>query len=307
MKNRYEKIVLEGANNIKFELSQGTSGEIIIRAMNIFTDNVYSEEYANPPIPDGYKFVEGKWNEGFVIERISDGSQFVWIPVGYLNPNGTLDGKRFCEKFGRRKYDGDYIAYNFSKKQYHEELTEELNKQLLSVVKYGGFYISRYAISKNLEDGTPQSIRGQMPWTHINPEDAIKVAASLEYNGSVTSHMVYGAEYDCTLEFLKKSKAKTNKEIAWDSSDWGNYSPVNRGENEIAKTGSSEKWCANNIYDLAGNVCEVTQEAYNDGYYAVRGGTANSAGKTFPASKRSYTDKERNRYNMGFRVALCIE
>ena len=41
--------------------------------------------YTNPPIPDGYKYVEGEWHNGFVIEKISDGSQFVWIPVGSID------------------------------------------------------------------------------------------------------------------------------------------------------------------------------------------------------------------------------
>ena len=90
---RYEKIVLEAEKGITFEVLKGTSGELIIRALNIATANVYSTNYVNPPIPEGYKHVCGEWNNGFVIERCSDGSQFVWIPVGSLDSNGTLDGK----------------------------------------------------------------------------------------------------------------------------------------------------------------------------------------------------------------------
>ncbi len=40
------------------------------------------QKYETPPILDGYKYVSGKWNNGFIIERIQDESQFVWIPVG---------------------------------------------------------------------------------------------------------------------------------------------------------------------------------------------------------------------------------
>ena len=98
---RYEKFVLEAEKGITFEVSEGTSGELIIRALNIATANVYSENYANPPIPEGYKYVCGDWKNGFVIERDSDGSQFVWIPVWSLDSNGTLDGVSFAEKFGR--------------------------------------------------------------------------------------------------------------------------------------------------------------------------------------------------------------
>ena len=62
---RYEKFVLEAEKGITFEVSEGTSGELIIRALNIATANVYSTNYVNPPIPEGYKHVCGEWNNGF--------------------------------------------------------------------------------------------------------------------------------------------------------------------------------------------------------------------------------------------------
>ena len=49
---RYEKFVLEAGKGITFEVSEGTSGELIIRALNIATANVSSTNYVNPPIPD---------------------------------------------------------------------------------------------------------------------------------------------------------------------------------------------------------------------------------------------------------------
>ena len=41
---------------------------------------------------------------------------------------------------------------------------------------------------------------------------------------------------------------------------------------EVVKTGSREAWCANNIYDLTGNVREWTQEVYEGSHHVVRGG-----------------------------------
>ena len=72
MKNRYQKFVLEAEDGITFDVSEGTSGELIIRALNITTANVHFTNYANPPIPEGYKHVCGEWNNRFVIERSSD-------------------------------------------------------------------------------------------------------------------------------------------------------------------------------------------------------------------------------------------
>lgn len=57
---RYKKFVLEAKKGMTFEGSEGTSGELIIRALNIATDNVYSTNYVNPPIPEGYKHVCGE-------------------------------------------------------------------------------------------------------------------------------------------------------------------------------------------------------------------------------------------------------
>ena len=186
-----EKFVLKAEKGITFEVSEGTSGELIIRALNIATVSVYSTNYVNPPIPEGYKHVCGKWNNGFVIERCSDGSQFVWIPVGSLDSNGTLDGEHFSEKFGRRNYRND----EFSDDEFNEALNGELLEQLESVKKYGGFYISRYDISKS-SAGKPQSVKGVMPWVNINFDDAKKVASTIEDNEAVKSHLTFGAEYE---------------------------------------------------------------------------------------------------------------
>ena len=163
---RYEKFVFEAEKGITFDVSEGTNGELIIRALNITTTNVYSKDYVNPPIPEGYQYVWGEWNNGFVIERCSDGSQFVWIPVGSLDSNGTLDGVYFSEKFGRRNYMNDVFSYN----EFNEPIDSEFFEQLESVKKYGGFYISRYNISKG-SIGKPQSVKGLIPWVNISFDD----------------------------------------------------------------------------------------------------------------------------------------
>lgn len=129
---RYEKFVLEAEKGITFEDSEGTSGKLIIRDLNIVTADGYSTNYVNPPIPKGYRHILGEWNNGFTIERDSDGSQFVWIPVGSLDSNGTLDGEHFSEKFGRRNYRNDEFSFD----EFNEDLNDELNKQLESVKKY---------------------------------------------------------------------------------------------------------------------------------------------------------------------------
>lgn len=299
---RYEKFVLKAEKGITFEVSEGTSGELIIRALNVATANVYSENYANPPIPEGYKHVCGEWNNGFVIERSSDGSQFVWIPVGCLDSNGTLDGVSFTEKFGRRNYRNN----EFSEGEFHETLTGELALQFESVKKYGGFYISRYNISKSVA-GKPQSVKGVMPWVNINFDDAKEVASTIENNEAVKSHLTFGAEYDSILEWFIKSNARTRSEIAENSTNWGNHWNTKNSPRRVVETGSREEWRTNNIYDFAGNVDEWTQEKNDSSYLVIRGGYYNICGCLYPVAYRYFDNPFFSYYFTGFRATLCIK
>ena len=336
---RYEKFVFEAEKGIIFEVSEGTSGELIIRALNIATANVYSTNYVNPPIPEGYKHVCGEWNNGFVIERCSDGSQFVWIPVGSLDSNGTLDGKHFSEKFGRRNYMND----EFSFAKFSEALNSEMLEQIESVKKYGGFYISRYNISRSLEgkpqsvnidfydakeiastiedfeavlfrynisgssEGKPHSVKGAMPWVNIDFYDAKKIASTIEDNEAVKSHLTFGAEYDSVLEWFIKTEVKTLAEIAEDSTEWGNYQNTENSPGGVVETGSREEWCTNNIYNFAGNVGEWTQEEYESFCRVIRGDYCYSDGYDYPVAYRLCTTPDCSSCQTGFRATLCIK
>ena len=294
---RYEKFVLEAEKGITFEVSEGTRGELIIRATNVCSKN-----YENPPIPKGYRHILGEWNNGFTIERDSDGSQFVWIPVGSLDSNGTLDGEHFSEKFGRR----NYMNNEFPDDEFNEALNDELLEQLESVKKYGGFYISRYNISKSSE-GKPQSVKGVMPWVNINFDDAKKVASTIEDNEAVKSHLTFGAEYDSVLEWFIKTEVKTLAEIAEDSTEWGNHWNTENSPRKVVETGSRKKWCTNNIYDFAGNVDEWTQEQNESLFRVIRGDYYSNVASDHSVAQRSYSDPHYDYGETGFRATLWIK
>lgn len=250
-------------------------------------NDCYSEKYVDPVIPEGYRHIRGTyWYNGFEIERIKDGSMFTFIPVGSLKNNGTLDGKHFDEKFGRRKwYPND-----------SDELGEEsiygtkniLWKQLQSIKEYGGFYVSSFPISRTA-DRKLMSILGKNPLTMINFELAMNMSKAFECNNGVTSHLLFGAEYDSILEWFVETKAITVHEIA---------------ENILLN--SHENININNIYGM-GRIGEWTQERATKGTetkHAVRGISAYG-------SKRPLAWREANyRYIksacIGFRVALYI-
>ena len=297
MKNRYSRIVLNTFEGQDFEITHGQKEEIIINIKGNVTNlhsrkslkNIKPNNFKTPPIPSGYIYIEGKWNNGFVIERKADKSQFVWIPVGSLIPNGTLDGIRFHEKFGRRFWDMTSKC-----KHFYEPMTKELKQQIESVDKYGGFYISRYNISMNKKTGIVESIKNRYPLICIDFETAMQLANNFEKQDTVKSHLLFGCEYDSILEWFMDSGARSKDEIFKDSSNWGHFSeslesykkryndylktdywndpaywrcygdeiPISRDESERKKTGTSEEWQTNRIYDLAGNLLEVTQERH---------------------------------------------
>lgn len=256
----------------------------------------------NPPILRGYKAVLGTWADGFVIERISDGSQFVWVPVGTLRRNGTADVIRVDSKFGRRNFCGE----KFFPETYYDCSGYDMFFTQNSVNRYGGFYISRFLISKN-ENGSPQSIKGEMPWTNLNFNLVARICSIFETTDGVTSHLPYGTEHDCLLEWLIESRAKSFAEIAEDSTKWGNHWNTQGAPRRIVETGSRENWSANHIYDIAGNTCEWTQEKTIWGYPIVRGSSYLDNGSYFPAAYRYAVNPLCKRPNAGFRIVLRID
>ena len=110
--------------------------------------------------------------------------------------------------------------------------------------------------------------------------------------------MIWGCQLDVTMNWLISSGAKTSDEVNKDSSSWGNYYSTSvkaddgtteikaSGDIQVLNTGKTTFTMANNIYDLAGNCFEWTQEAYYTGFRVNRGGGYGSTGSSFPASDR---------------------
>lgn len=121
------------------------------------------------------------------------------------------------------------------------------------------------------------------------------------------SHLTFGAEYDSVLEWFIKSEVKTFAEIAEDSTEWGNFHNAENSPKKIVKTGNREKWCANNIYDFAGNVGEWTQERNKSSNRVIRGGRSDYAGNSYPVACRCCFIPYDDYYYTGFRATLYIK
>lgn len=249
--------------------------------------------YMLPPVLDGFRYVEGNWNDGFVIEDKAFRSRFVWIPVGSLYANGTLDGKNFNQRFGRRNFEGD----DFSENGYHEIETPEVVLQRQSIELSGGFYISQFEISGRGIQGICRSVKWANPIRCVTSKCAKRIASQVATTRNLPTHLVTGSEYDTALQWLIQSGAKTLEEVTVDSQSWGNYFITRE------KTGSNENYVANRIYDLAGNNLEWTQEEFWEDYSVFRGG---NYGINAPVSHRSHGISAYPNGGCAVRVALYV-
>ena len=226
-------------------------------------------EYVWVPIPDSSKFARTAW-------------------VGPYNNNGTWTNGTH-----------PLATTSTSLKYWEDQTTTEYKNMVASVTANKGFYIGRYEAS--VEKGNiAHSKRDQMPRRYVSQINSITYSAN---NPTPNTHLIYGVEWDSVLNWLignaqiESSTIWTTKtmelaDVATDSRTWGNYNNSTgnaaRGAGEIKETGWNEYWKANNIYDLAGNAWEWTQECYSTGSYrARRGGNYNDYGDDAPVASRN--------------------
>jgi len=293
-----KQIVLRATEGITFRVQEGKD-EIVIEAINEDKSPISSSNYQTPYIPEGYVHLKGTWKDGLVIQNKVDGSIFTWIPAGFLDGDATIDGKNFNEKFGRR----NFYNSDFSESGYHEEVNQEF---IESVKKHGGCYISSCHASK--ENGKLVFKKGNMPWVNINYYDAENAAASYAKDSKdVVSIITNGAVFDSMLSWIVKAEAKTLDEVVKDSISWGNYWNSLKSPKKVMLTGSNEKWCACNIYDIAGNVDEWTSEKYKNSRRVLRGGGCSNNSINWPAADRGDNDPSYDYSDTSFRAVLYLK
>ena len=291
--------------------------------------HIYEEKsfnYKNPVVPDGFKKIETDnaswkatengdilgWNNGLVIED-DKGNQFVWVPVNVLNIEYS-----------------DY--YQIDDYKY---TNENLND---TIRKYQGFYVSRYeaGISINTKKfdtistetnniiDIPVSKKNSIPWNYICENNAAESASKMYTKYNVQSRLIDLKQAILINEWLNSC----GYDVYNSSREWGNYSNstfkfsgyystdngehYNYGMNEtksqctIISTGSSEKNKANNIYDWAGNLWELTStKLEGTDYFYSYGGYYGMSGNIGGAGTINAYDGQES-CKTGFRIVLDI-
>ena len=179
-------------------------------------------------------------------------------------------------------------------KQWAEMLVNEYEAVYESIRKYDGFYIGRYELTGDTTTPTVQRDKAVLTAETANRWYGLKKACNnVVSTNEVQSIMIYGNMWDETMQWLIDTGAKTETEINTNSSSWGNYNDSSgnadiEGAGSKQNSGYSDYWCANNVYDLAGNCYDWTQEANDTDSRVYRGGNYNFSGSYPPASGRLY-------------------
>ena len=183
----------------------------------------------------------------------------------------------------QEKYYKNILGFD-STKAMAESFVEEYKAMSDSIKKYKGFYIGRYELTGSVDEPTEKA--GEVlsadkagNWYYLY-KACQNVVIGKE---NVKSTMIYGVQWDATMDWLKATKfqADTSK-VDTDSSSWGHYSSSSKID-----TGSNTTYEANGIFDLAGNYSELTQEASSTSNRVNRGGRYTPSSLHDPASDRT--------------------
>ncbi len=191
-----------------------------------------------------------------------------------------------------------------------------------SIEKYDGFYIGRYELTGTVDSPTVKAgaVLTASSSQAGNWYGLYKACRDVKGNNEyVTSTMIWGCQWDETMNWLKNTKFKDNTNaVDVDSSSWGNYTDVNvkasDGETELKASGTSKGLetgittytMANKIYDLAGNYIEWTQEAFNTDLRVFCGVGYVYPAFGHPASGRGGDSPDNCNFNYSARATLYV-
>ena len=312
-------------------------GEEEVTDSNVADAQKNRNQYVWIPVPDISKFygtdANGKkWGKNYSFSS-STSSSYDEItgtkPYNWSESDGvmTISSKtsyREPDIVKSYDYDSTLKTRGLGAKTTHEflnQLEKEFNNMIVSVEKYGGFYIGRYETG-NINQETPVVQKGNTNISRQTWYNMYKRCKNIRGdNTNVVTGMIWGNQWDRTLMWLIETGSKTKEQIADDSTSWGNYnnatfeyvnssgSTVTKNENSGTKipTGNTEYTKANNIYDLAGNVYDWTMEADSTNVRVCRGGSYYGNGVSYPAVSRNYDSPTYSLSNYGCRSALYIK
>lgn len=273
------------------------------------TDNItIKDAYENSiTIPAGFKIVSDDTtnnantvDKGIVVEEVSSGNQFVWVPVGKIYTTTDTATKESTAKtitLGRysfatdgtpRDYTGSYKEENAKDTEnllnYGNAIAKDIEGFKTSVEHKHGYYIGRYeartatARTTNTDALTSVTLKGtDYVYNYVTQLQASERCGIMYGEDKpFTSDLINSYAWDTAIIFEQTFDDRSDKTTP--------YSKQTSLNSSLARTGTTtDKIC--NIYDMASNVAEwSTETSLSDTLYVNRGGNYainyNNAGRT---------------------------
>ena len=218
-------------------------------------------------IPAGFKITGDATtvDKGIIIEDATvdsngnatptNGSQFVWVPVGEIT---KTDGTKTKIKLNRYTFASEGTPTEKNEEvinSYYSETASKGNTVAKNITNFknsvnanGGYYIGRYEARKNTTSGKLTEVNSDLVWNNITQPDAATQARNMyDEQQPFTSDLMNSYAWDTAITFIQKCTDKTN------------YAKQNSLNTSLSITGTTnDNPC--NIFDMASNVFEWTTE-----------------------------------------------
>ena len=327
-----------------FKIIEDTAGKKSIDAGLVIQDSAGNEFVWVPVTVEGTTDAEKETNfeairkdgysSGSLQTDVSNGRVAEPYAKGYSDGKGTEEVKDYQEmRTSVIKNGGFYIGRYKAGVEGDTPRTDKANGTSKMVVQRDKFpynYVGWGSSMSNYEDNITSNSKNQ-------GHGALYLSKHM-YDGKdvgVIPTLCYGIQWDATLAFIgdenynQDSTSKGNyQNNAWtidretakytkrpySDTTWTSISAEENkrktktaSERILLTTGASEKFKTKNIYDLAGNVNEWTNEAHSMAFRVGRGGDYDLYGTDCPVSGRIGISPVSCSSNIGFRPALYIK
>ena len=246
---------------------QDNSTEYYQSLIYLFNTSAKSLSY----VSSSYKLGNANYREPSILTGSADDG-YTWD----LESLAEITGSSYDAYLGYYK---NYLKFS-SAIEFGKYKNEEYKNMIDSIEYYKGFYVGRYETSvdstasantavaqsqanKKVLDNSDEK---QREYRMIYYQDSNRNEKNPYYNNSsVTSSMIWNAQYDAMLNWILN---KTDNKEKLFSTTLGNHKTATTAD----LSGTNIDDLTNNIYDLGGNVMELTQGSYSTTQNMVRGG-----------------------------------
>ncbi len=236
-------------------------------------------------VPAGFIVVnpEDYVTDGIVIQKVSNGNQYVWIPC-------TTDSSDTSKlQYQRTEWgveaDNDTVALkdeltlteasvtyttedieNGINTTVSAEIVEQINSEKASIEQYGGYYIGRYETGNVSNTAVIQ--QNVEPYASVKWSVAYSLAKEIDVGSAATSYLCSSYAWDTAINFIQNNTTWSNYATSRENTNdnWLDKKVVDVNGAVIKEAGIPTRLKTGlttakaNIYDMGGNVGEFTTE-----------------------------------------------